>query len=85
MKVLANGLIPVGVPGRRRCGEGWRDETLCDGEGSMSTTATTPVEIAPCVGGCGKEGPVPPDRHPALTGFLCDECRARIVASWGEA
>lgn len=50
-----------------------------------NATMTSTVEIAPCVGGCGAEGPVPQDRHPALTGFLCEECRARIVASWGDA
>lgn len=45
-------------------------------------TTTISIEIGPCVGGCGAEGPVPQDRHPALTGYLCPECRARIVVSW---
>ena len=41
-------------------------------------------EIGPCIGGCGKEGPVPWG-HPALMSYLCPECRARIVAGYGEA
>lgn len=34
------------------------------------------ARIESCIGGCGAEGPVVP-RHPAVEGYLCDECRAR--------
>jgi hypothetical protein len=41
-------------------------------------------EFAPCIGGCGKECPVPWG-HPALMSFLCDACRARILAGYADA
>ena len=47
-------------------------------------TTTISIEIGPCVGGCGAEGPVPWG-HPGIVSYLCEACRARIVASWGDA
>ncbi len=39
----------------------------------------TRVVIEPCIGGCGKQGPVIP-RHPAVEGYLCDACRLALLS-----
>ena len=34
-----------------------------------------------CIGGCEKVGPVPPG-HPALIGYLCPACAARVLETF---
>lgn len=40
-------------------------------------------EIGECLGGCGRRGEMRPD-HPALMGYLCEECRRRILGEGEE-